>query len=67
MTCQYNGRDIDTLEPDIDVRVTEMIDLIRTKYSDTVVDIAAVTRYFTLDVLSTCLLYTSTLPTKRIV
>jgi len=52
-TCQYNGRDIDTLEPDIDARVVEMIDLIRTKYSDTIVDIAAITRFFTLDVLST--------------
>ena len=30
-----------------------MIDLIRTKYSNTVVDMSAITRYFTLDVLST--------------
>jgi cytochrome P450 len=51
--CQYNGREIDTLEPDIDARVVELIDLLRTKYSDTVVDIAAITRFFTLDVLST--------------
>jgi cytochrome P450 len=51
--CQYNGRDIDTLEPDIDARVVELIDLLRTKYSNTVVDIAAITRFFTLDVLST--------------
>lgn len=51
--CQYNGRDIDNLEPDIDSRVVEMIDLINTKYSNTVVDMAAITRFFTLDVLST--------------
>ena len=50
---QYNGRDIDTLEPDIDARVVDMIDLIRTKYSNTVVDMSIITRYFTLDVLST--------------
>lgn len=52
---QYNGRDIDTLEPDIDARVVEMIELIGTKYSaeNIVIDIATVLRYFTLDVLST--------------
>ena len=50
---QYNGRDIDTLESDIDARVVDMIDLIRTKYSNTVVDMSIITRYFTLDVLST--------------
>lgn len=52
-SSQYNGRDIDTLEPDIDARVDDMIDLLRTKYSNAVVDIAAITRFFTLDVLST--------------
>ncbi|KAM0716514.1 hypothetical protein Q7P37_007959 [Cladosporium fusiforme] len=49
----YNGRDIDTLEPDIDGCVEELIHLIRTNYSHNVVDMSSIARYFTLDVLST--------------
>ncbi|GIZ47929.1 hypothetical protein CKM354_001100500 [Cercospora kikuchii] len=48
----YNGRDINTLEPDIDSQVGEFIGLIR-KHEGKVVDFAPKVRYFVLDVLST--------------
>ncbi|KAF2859031.1 cytochrome P450 [Piedraia hortae CBS 480.64] len=48
----YNGRDIDTLEPTIDERVVELIELIRREYRGRDMDLAAVVRFFTLDVLS---------------
>jgi len=50
---QYNGRDIATLEPDVDARIEDLVDLIRNKYSGDVMDLAEIMRYFTLDVLST--------------
>lgn len=49
---QYNGRDIDTLESDIDGQILHLVDLIKDKYPKTPMDIAEVTRFFTLDVLS---------------
>ncbi|KAK3726122.1 hypothetical protein LTR37_000270 [Vermiconidia calcicola] len=49
----YNGRDIDTLEPDIDARVVDMCELIKRSYNGVSMDIASITRFFTLDVLST--------------
>lgn len=49
---QYNGRNITTLEPDIDARVRDVLELIR-KHEGTAVDFALIARYFTLDVLST--------------
>ena len=50
---QYNGRDIDTLESDIDARVVDMVSLIKYTYNGIPFDIAEITRFFTLDVLST--------------
>lgn len=49
----YNGRDIDTLEPDIDARIVDMCDLIENTYNESPMDFADIARYFTLDVLST--------------
>lgn len=49
----YQGKGINTLEPSIDARTIEVLDLIRTKYNGKVMDIAKIARYFTLDVLST--------------
>ena len=50
---QYNGRDIDTLEPDMDARISDLTNLIQTTYTGKVMDLAAIARYFTLDILST--------------
>lgn len=50
---QYSGRDIDTLEPDIDARIDDLTVLIRDTYAGKKMDFAAVARFFTLDVLST--------------
>lgn len=50
---QYVGRDIATLESDIDARIVDLTELLRDKYDGTVLDLAEVMRYFTLDVLST--------------
>jgi cytochrome P450 len=52
-TLQYNGRDIDNLEGDIDARIADMLRLIHTTYVGRVMDISHITRFFTLDVLST--------------
>jgi cytochrome P450 len=41
------------LEPDIDARIADLTTLIRDTYDGKVMDLAAVTRFFTLDVLST--------------
>ncbi|KAI7543561.1 putative P450 monooxygenase [Hortaea werneckii] len=50
----YNGRDIATLEPDIDSRINDVLALIRDRYSNRkTMDIALISRFFTLDVLST--------------
>ena len=49
---QYNGRDINTLEPDIDARISDFVELIR-KYEGKSIDIAAKSRYFVVDTLST--------------
>lgn len=49
---QYNGRDIDTLEPDIDSQVIGLLDLIKTTYSGKPMDVSVIIRFFTLDVLS---------------
>ncbi|KAK3047048.1 hypothetical protein LTR09_011473 [Extremus antarcticus] len=49
----YNGRDIDTLESDVDARIMDLVDLINVKYHKTPMDLAEITRFFTLDVLST--------------
>jgi len=51
--AQYNGRDIDTLEHDIDSRIVDLMNLIRDCYHGVSMDIAVITRFFTLDVLST--------------
>ncbi|EME82347.1 uncharacterized protein MYCFIDRAFT_59503 [Pseudocercospora fijiensis CIRAD86] len=48
----YNGRDIASLEPDMEARIGDLIELLR-KHEGTSVDFASVARYFTLDVLST--------------
>lgn len=51
---KYNGRDIASLEPDVDNRIIDLLTLIRTQYGDGMtVDFASIARYFTLDVLST--------------
>ncbi|KAF2766272.1 putative P450 monooxygenase [Teratosphaeria nubilosa] len=50
---EYYGRDIDTLEPDMDARIAELLNLIRDNYSHVTMDFAKVADYFTLDVLST--------------
>ncbi|KAK4569667.1 hypothetical protein LTR86_003432 [Recurvomyces mirabilis] len=49
----YNGRDVDNLESDLDLRITDLLELVRHSYKDKPLDIAEVARYFTLDVLST--------------
>ena len=49
----YQGKGIDTLEPSIDARVAELMQLVRAKYNGTIIDMSKVARYFTLDVLST--------------
>ncbi|KAH9818961.1 Cytochrome-P450, partial [Teratosphaeria destructans] len=49
----YYGRDIDTLEPDMDARITDLLHLLRDHYSHVAMDFAKVADYFTLDVLST--------------
>lgn len=50
---QYQGRDIDTLEPDIDARIGDFIQLIKNTYDRKPFDITKQAQYFTLDVLST--------------
>ncbi|EME43023.1 hypothetical protein DOTSEDRAFT_89002 [Dothistroma septosporum NZE10] len=49
----YNGRDIASLEPDIDARVGDMLYLVRNTYNGLPMDMANIARFFTLDVLST--------------
>ncbi|KAK4500978.1 hypothetical protein PRZ48_006784 [Zasmidium cellare] len=49
----YNGRDIATLESDIDARISDLIYLIKNTYNGVSMDFANVSRFFTLDVLST--------------
>lgn len=49
----YNGRDIATLESDIDARIGDLIYLIRNTYNGVSMDFANLARFFTLDVLST--------------
>ena len=48
---QYSGKEINTLEADIDDRVLELVALVL-KYDSTPMDFARVAQYFTLDVLS---------------
>lgn len=50
---QYNGRDIHNIESDLDVRISDLVTLIRISYNGIVMDFANVARYFTLDLLST--------------
>lgn len=49
---QYSGRDIDTLEPEIDKTVLELVDLVRTKYHARPLDLSKISICFTLDVLT---------------
>ncbi|KAF2163606.1 hypothetical protein M409DRAFT_68501 [Zasmidium cellare ATCC 36951] len=49
----YNGRDIATLESDIDARIGDLIYLIKNTYNGVSMEFANVSRFFTLDVLST--------------
>lgn len=50
---QYSGKDIHTLEPDIDDRIVELISLIRAETAKgKLVDMALLAQYFTLDVLT---------------
>lgn len=53
LSKQYSGRDITTLESDIDAKTEEFMTLIRTHYEGSPVDMAEITRFYTLDVLST--------------
>ena len=48
---QYSGKEIDTLESDIDERVCELVALVK-KYGGKPVDFARIAQFFTLDVLS---------------
>ena len=50
---KYNGRDIDTLEPDINARIADLCDLIKRSYNGVPMNFGDVARFFTLDVLST--------------
>ncbi|KAK3110938.1 hypothetical protein LTR53_014273 [Teratosphaeriaceae sp. CCFEE 6253] len=49
----YNGRDFTTMESDVDARIVDLVGLIRDRYTGTIIDLADVMRFFTLDVLST--------------
>lgn len=49
--CQYSGKEIDTLESDIDERVLELIALVKS-YNSAPLDFAHIAQFFTLDVLS---------------
>ncbi|KAM7198208.1 Pisatin demethylase [Naviculisporaceae sp. PSN 640] len=54
----YSGRDIENIEPAIDLRVQDFLDLIRNKYLSTPqkitpMDLSKKMQFFTLDVLST--------------
>ncbi|WPH01848.1 Hypothetical protein R9X50_00470200 [Acrodontium crateriforme] len=49
----YSGRDIDSLEPAVDSRIGDLLELLRRQYNGSSVDISSIMRYFTLDVLST--------------
>lgn len=58
MAAGYSGKENLSLEPDIDRRLQELLDLIRTKYISTAsgsrpMDLARKIQYFTLDVIST--------------
>lgn len=48
---QYNGRDLD-LEAEIDTTIQELTDLIERSYLGRPLELAQVTRFFTLDTLS---------------
>jgi cytochrome P450 len=48
---QYSGKEVDTLESDIDARVLELLALIKS-YNSTPLDFAHIAQYFTLDTLS---------------
>ncbi|KIW99911.1 uncharacterized protein Z518_10839 [Rhinocladiella mackenziei CBS 650.93] len=50
---EAGGVNIDTLEPDIDARVVDLVNLIKTTYDGITMDFSDVARFFTLDVLST--------------
>ena len=52
-SSQYQGRDIDSLEPDIDARIGDFVGLIKNTYDRKSFDITKQAQYFTLDVLST--------------
>lgn len=49
---QYSGREVETLEADIDTVLLRFLDLIKRNYNGKVMDMAQVASYFTLDVLS---------------
>ncbi|KAK3110080.1 hypothetical protein LTR53_016007 [Teratosphaeriaceae sp. CCFEE 6253] len=48
----YNGRDFTTMESEVDARIVDLVGLIRDKYTGTIIDLADVMRFFTLDVLN---------------
>jgi hypothetical protein len=48
---QYSGKEIDTLESDIDERVLELVALVKS-YNSAPMDFAHIAQFFTLDVLS---------------
>ena len=49
---QYSGKEIDTLESDINERVLELVALVK-RYGSKPMDFARIAQFFTLDVLST--------------
>lgn len=51
-SLQYGGREIPMMESNVDARVVDLIDLIKREYTGKVVDLARVSQYFTLDVLT---------------
>jgi len=52
-SIKYSGKEIDNLESDIDACILELQALIKREYSSKPMDMAHVSQYFTLDVLST--------------
>ena len=49
---QYTGKDIPSLESDIDARVMDLVNLVKREYSAKVLDFALLAGYFTLDALT---------------
>lgn len=49
---KYSGREVETLESDIDSVLVKLLDLIRRDYNGRVLDMSRIASYFTLDVLS---------------